>query len=98
MACGGYLVSADPSMLATAQKNGIKGFAIREGGILLPPYSYGFIGGATAVTGDIVFTCGDLLSHPDGERIKSLLSSIGRRIFPLFDGPLLDVGGVLFFE
>ena len=98
LAFDGYLVSSDPSMLATAQKNGIKGLAIREGGILLPPDPYGFIGGATAVTEDTVYTCGDLLSHPDGERIKNLLSATGRRIFPLFEGPLLDVGGILFFE
>ena len=90
--------SADVGILRAAAEVGLPTLPIRTGGVLLPPFPYGFIGGAVAVTRDTVYTCGALSAHPDAVRITDAITASGRRTVPLFDGPLLDVGGFLLFD
>ncbi len=90
--------SADIGILRAAEAVGLLTLPIRTGGVLLPPFPYGFIGGAVSVTRDAVYTCGTLSTHPDAVRITDAITASGRRTVPLFDGPLLDVGGFLLFD
>ena len=71
---------------------------IASGGISLPPYGTGFIGGASGVDGDTVYFTGDIMTHPDGARITDALSSRGAKCVSLCDGGLFDVGGIKFIE
>ncbi len=94
----GVLCSADLGILRAAERVGVKTLPIEAGGVSLPPYPYGFFGGAVAVTDDTVYTCGALETHPDAARIKVSITASGRRIVSLFDGALLDLGGLLLFD
>ncbi len=69
---------------------------ISPGEISLPPYGSGFIGGASGVGGDTVCFVGDIMTHPDGERIISALESRGANCVSLGEGEPSDVGGIKF--
>ena len=87
------VVTADPSVADAVEAAGLDVLRISPGGILLPGYDSGFIGGASGVAGRDVFFFGDPATHPDGERIVRFLSERGFRSVPLRPGPLLDLGG-----
>jgi hypothetical protein len=69
---------------------------ISEGGIELCGYSHGFIGGAGGVTLDTAYFCGDIFSHPDGEKIKNFCHKHKKECISLSKEPLFDVGTLFF--
>ena len=71
---------------------------IEEGGILLPPYKTGFIGGTAGVYGDKVYFVGRIEEHPSYNVIKRALDEEGLTPVSLGHGPLLDVGGICFTD
>ena len=90
------LVSADPSLCQAAEKAGLCVLQITPGNILLPGYSYGFIGGASGVMEDnTIAFFGDLGLHPEGERIRSFIQEHGFSILEIAGRPLTDVGTIL---
>ena len=92
----GALITADPSIAAKAKENGLDVCIIRQGHILLPGYSYGFIGGCCGSYQEHLFFCGDLKLHPDGDRIISFVKFHGRIPQTIPNLPLLDVGSMFF--
>ncbi|MBE7021898.1 MAG: hypothetical protein E7414_01600 [Ruminococcaceae bacterium] len=96
LAIGNGLISADPSICAAAEAAGLSVLAIRPGGICLPGYDYGFIGGASGVleNGSVAFF-GDLSLHPEGERIRSFIKAQGAETKEICGKPLTDVGTIL---
>ena len=90
----GFFITADPSLAAAADAEGLDPLVIKEGHISLPGYGTGFIGGASGAVGKRVFFFGDLFSHPDGEAIAKRLADAGFEFVCLSDGPLLDSGGL----
>ncbi len=91
-------VSADTGMKRLLEKEGIEVLLISSGGISLPPYEYGFIGGASFVFGSKVYFFGDITSHPDGERIIKFIENKGLEAVSLFGGGLIDLGGAVILE
>ena len=94
LAAGDAVVTADPSVADAAERAGLAVLRISPGGIELPGYDAGFIGGASGVIGDTVFFFGDPSTHPDGDRIAAFLAARGFRSAPLRPGPLLNLGGI----
>ncbi len=91
-------ISADRGMINALRGEGVECLEIEKGGIALPPYEYGFIGGACGVFRDAVYFFGDLDTHPSGAIIKKFLAEHGYRAVSLFDGGLVDLGGILFLD
>lgn len=89
------LITADRGIADAAQKNGLDVLLIESGHVTLPPYSYGFIGGASGSDEENVYFCGSLSYHPNGEEIKKFCISHGKTPVELSDSPLCDVGGIL---
>ena len=90
------LITADAGIARIARREGITVLEISCGGVTLPPYEYGFIGGASGVDGDAVYFFGDPMSHPDGEAICRFITESGRRAVSLGEGGLEDFGKILF--
>jgi hypothetical protein len=67
-------------------------------GILLPSFPHGFFGGCCGVWNDIVFINGSLKHLPDGEKVRDFLSNLDYQIIELYDGPLVDIGSILFVD
>ena len=95
---GRCAISADGGIVKTLSEAGYETLLIKEGGISLPPYGYGFIGGATAVIGRRVFFFGDPTGHPSYCEMERFISERGYEIFRLLGGGLIDLGGITVIE
>ena len=98
LACGDVLLTADPSIRQAVLARGGDVLALSPGGIDLPGYNTGFIGGAGGYAARRAVFFGDVRRHPDGERITQTLEKRGIRWHCLGDGPLTDFGGIKFFS
>jgi hypothetical protein len=92
----GRVITADRGIHEAALAQGAKSLLVRPGFVELPGYRHGFIGGASGSTSDRVFFTGDLSRHPDHEAIRHFIAGSGKKILCLTDGPLLDLGSLLF--
>lgn len=92
------LITSDRAIARICSNIGIDVLTVSEGHISLPPYSYGFIGGAGGSCGESVYFCGSLDKHPDGEAIKNFCKKYGKSAISLSDEQLLDVGSLYFIE
>lgn len=90
------IITSDPSIAVAAKIQGMDVLQIRPGYVELSPYEYGFIGGTCGkISKNILAFAGDIRNHPDVEAISAFAKSHGVEVLPLFDGPLLDIGGIL---
>ena len=94
----GHAITADAGMARALEATGIRVLKIREGGISLPPYAHGFIGGASGCFGGKVYFYGDLHAHPDGAAMEEFIRAAGFSAKSLSAEPLIDLGGMLFIE
>ena len=90
------IITADKGLLRAAESVGIRGYEIEPGHISLPPYQYGFIGGACGVRCNTVYFIGDYRLHPSADIIDGALVEFGYRGLSLSDKPLCDLGGMIF--
>ena len=91
-------ITADRGMAAAMRAEGISVTLIEDGGVILPPYDYGFIGGAAGVFGNTVYFLGDIDTHPSADAIKRAIHAAGMSCESLSDEPLLDLGRIVFYE
>ena len=89
-------ITADRGMARVLSSNGIRVYTVENGGIALPPYEYGFIGGAAGVHQGKVYFLGDVGTHPSAEVIRTALATEGLTPVSLGRGGLVDLGGILF--
>jgi hypothetical protein len=66
--------------------------------IVLPHQSHGFIGGCAGRCGNTVFFTGRLDTLPGHEKLKKLLAANNLLFEELYNGPLVDGGGLFFLE
>ena len=83
-------------MAQALSKLGINVTVISNADISLPPYEYGFIGGASGVFGDTVYFLGNPDLHRDGEKIRAAITGAGYKLCALSDEPLYDYGTLIF--
>lgn len=89
------VITADRS-IASALENTCDILLINEGGIELPGYSYGFIGGTCGkIRNDKLLFFGNPLRHPDGRAIVSFIEKHDCDIVSVKDGDLFDFGGFI---
>lgn len=86
-------ITADRGLYQSLSDCNINALLISHGHIELPPYEYGFIGGACGVIGDTVFFFGNLDRHPDTGSIRKFIEERGKKCVSLSDEPLTDLGG-----
>ena len=98
LAFGNSAITADCGMAKLLSENGVCVTLIENGEILLPPYEYGFIGGASGVYGSEVFFLGDIGTHRDAKKICDAIISEGFSPVSLSDEPLADLGRILFID
>ena len=98
LAFGSNAITADMGMARALAGVGINVTMISNGDISLPPYDYGFIGGASGVLGNTVYFIGDPMLHRDGKKIVNAITEAGYKIEALSDEPLADFGRIIFVE
>ena len=92
------VITADRAIANACISAGIEVLLIREGYVSLPPYSFGFIGGASGSWGDKVYFCGSLSTHPDGDKIEAFCRKHEKIAVSLSEGELQDVGSLFFIK
>ena len=92
------IITADKAIASACRGAGIDVLTVREGHISLPPYDFGFIGGASGLFEDKVYFCGLIDSHPDGERIKKFCEKHQKTAISLTDRELQDTGSLFFIK
>ncbi len=98
LAFGGAMITADRGMAKAAEGVGIRVTLIENGDVLLPPHEYGFIGGCAGVYRDNVYFIGNIERHRDFRRIDEAIRAEGYTPVSLSDGPLRDLGRIIFIE
>ena len=74
---------------------GIECLLIDEGGVALPGFDHGFIGGATGRMGNKMIFNGDLSSHKNFLEIDDFCRSCGLEVIYFDSYPLTDIGSIL---
>lgn len=90
------IITADKGIHIASLAHGVDSLLIDAGHISLPPYEYGFIGGASGACDDEVYFCGDINSHPSGRKILEFAKKHEKNVTSLSEGELLDIGSILF--
>ena len=90
------VITADKAIEKACKSENIDVLLISEGCVSLPPYNFGFIGGASGTCGDKVYFCGSVTAHPDGDKIKNFCQKHGKMAVSLSDEQLKDVGSIFF--
>lgn len=91
-----HAVTADLGMTKILKKCKVKVTNIGNFDISLPPYDYGFIGGACGVHNGSVYFFGSLDTHREAAKIRAAIEEAGLRAVSLSDEPLADLGGMVF--
>lgn len=90
------IVTADGGIKKAAEENGFSVLHISPGGVLLPGFSYGFLGGAAGkLSGDTVYITGRLSLHRDYEKI---LAFFAERSIKIREGSIpnpVDIGSIV---
>lgn len=90
------IITADDSIETAAKQAGADVLKIQSGFVELPGYAYGFLGGASGmIDKSICAFAGTLETHPDAVAIQAFLSKYKIKALNLWEGPLVDVGGII---
>ena len=90
------VITSDNAIAKACTDANVKVLTVCEGHISLPPYEFGFIGGASGLCGDKVYFCGSLNSHPDALSIIDFCRAYGKDTVSLGNHGLLDIGTMFF--
>ncbi len=90
-------ITSDAGIHKALQEQGLNSLWVEPGEILLPGEKHGFIGGTCGIEGQRIFIAGKLDYLKDGIRIRKLLDKLRFEVIELFEGRLVDVGGMVFF-
>ena len=89
-------ISADPSFLKAAEKEGIDCLKITNDSITLPGYDTGFFGGAAFMKDEKTLAVnGNIMLHPDAKRIKDFLSGYNISVLSLKCDEISDFGSLI---
>lgn len=97
LGCRDILLTADPSIKKVVAARGGEVLFLHSGNIELTGYNTGFIGGCGGYADGHAVFFGDVMNHPDGERIKQALAERGIACHCLGEDPLTDFGGIKLF-
>ena len=85
-------------MSEALKREGIEVCEIENGGILLPPHEYGFIGGAAGVYRNTVYFLGDVKKHKSAQKILDTCERAGFEAVSLSGEELADLGRIIFID
>ena len=93
-----HVVSADPSIIKSAEGAGIPTYRISGKDIQLDGYNTGFIGGACGVFGDNIYICGDYRKSQSGLELFEFCKQFSLCLIPIYSGNVCDIGGIKFIN
>lgn len=97
---GSAIITSDKGIQKVLAKecSEIPVLAIESGSVKLPPFDYGFLGGASGQIGKKVVFHGSLNEHPNGVDIRNFIEAQGLECVDFPEIPLADIGSILCYE
>ena len=92
----GAIISADAGICKAFSAHGGEALLISSGYVNLPPYQYGFIGGASGLCGNTLYFSGSIELHPDYKKIRDFCHRHNTLPHSLSGEVLFDVGSMIF--
>lgn len=92
-----HFICSDKGIEKAMQQHGISIQYFKPESILLQGHKHGFLGGCMGVYQAKVFIVGSLDSYQEGAALRQHLLQHKMDIVELYQGPLVDGGGVFFF-
>ena len=89
------VITEDEGIHKTLTENGYKVLLLKTHDVLLEPYKYGFIGGATGLYENTLLFTGNVKKHAEYERMKAFCDFFGVEIKSLSKDYLYDYGSIL---
>ena len=90
------VITTDESIYRICKEEGIDVLKVRNEGIDLYGYNYGFIGGCCGlISNNLLAFSGAIQNHPDYNNIKAFAGNYGISIISLGSNKLYDIGGII---
>lgn len=93
---GGTIFTSDKGIEKALNQKNIPVFFVDPSAILLQGFQHGFFGGCCGIHQNKLFICGSLNHINQGSELKVILDSTGVDVIELYQGPLMDIGGIFF--
>lgn len=94
----GSFITSDKGIEKSLKQSGLEVHYFQSNDILLNGQDHGFLGGALGIFNNEIFIIGKLNHYSQGEDFKKLLDSKSLNYHELYNGPLIDGGGIFFLE
>ncbi|NVO21333.1 MAG: hypothetical protein HXX13_16650 [Bacteroidetes bacterium] len=94
----GNFITSDKGIEKVLVNLGFQVLYVSPTGIELNGFPHGFIGGCCGILRDSILISGSFKHYEEGEAFKSFANGKGFQILELYDGPLVDGGGVICFQ
>lgn len=94
----GSFITSDKGIEKTLNGEGLEVHYFAPSDVVLNGQDHGFLPGACGILENTVFFIGSLNQYGEGVRLKELLESKGLSIEELYQGPMIDGGGILFLN
>ncbi len=90
-------ICSDKGIEKALQKAGLEAAYFSPESIILKGHKHGFLAGCMGIYQQKIFISGTLNYYKEGEALRSYLQAQNLEIIELYQGPLIDGGGILFF-
>lgn len=95
---GSTFFTSDKGIERTLLAKSLKVFFVDPQNIVLQGFKNGFFGGCCGIWEKNVYFCGTLKGYHFSKSLLSAIESEGFTIIELYNGPLVDVGGIFFIN
>lgn len=95
---GSVVITSDKGVEKTLQSKGVNTLYVDSENIVLEGFTHGFWAGCCGISQKKLYICGSIHNMDSAPRLKDLLDQQGYEIIELYQGPLIDIGGILFVD
>ncbi|MBW6492646.1 MAG: radical SAM protein [Lentimicrobium sp.] len=92
-----HFITSDRGIEKVLSNEGRSVLYVDPASVRLRGQKHGFFPGCCGLTDNELMIAGSLAQHPGGDKIKTFINEAGFNIRELYNGPLIDVGGIFFF-
>lgn len=95
VALNNVFITSDAGIYKTLLKRGFEIYHFSSEEVVLHDFQHGFLGGACGVWSNKLLLCGSLKYFSEGKRLKHLIKNAGYEPVELYNGVLIDGGGIM---
>jgi hypothetical protein len=95
---GEIIIISDRGIERFLNSRDIPSYYIDPSEVVLPGFKNGFFAGCCGVLKNQLFICGNLDYVNQGQILRNVLQQQAIQVIELYDGPLVDIGGIFFIQ